>query len=350
MYFRKKVTGANFILAVFVMLLHSQNVDQYTAIQQTFIPGLEYFISRTLGNLAVPCFFLISAYLFYRNYGPKKIAEKYKSRIRSVLIPYLLWNFLYYLAFLVLTAFPVSKYFMETQYVEVSLQELLQAVFNHKYNGVYWFMQQLIWFVALSPAVWILMQKKVGIVLPALFMILDCSRVYLPFDGFGIRLDMLVYWCLGCYFALHEAEAFEDRGSWRRICSCCIGFLILLGVRFWLEFVNAGNEYNAYLLSLLLLTNVLTFWFAMDVFAYEKTYWWMEITFFIYSTHPILVDAVKKGMAKLLPDTPELCLLNYFAAVGISLCVIVCVAGLLMRYMPRTWRVLNGGRIAAKKG
>lgn len=344
MYFRNKVTVTNFILAVLVMFLHSQNVEQYTTVNQTFIPGFEYFVSRTLGNLAVPCFFLISAYLFFRNYGRDKIIGKYKSRIKSVLIPYLLWNFLYYLAFLALVAFPISRYFMDTQQVEFSLQELLQAVFNYKYNGVYWFMQQLIWFVALSPVVWILMRKKAGLILPVLCVVMDCSGIYLPFPGFGIRFDMLVYWCLGCYFALHEAETFESRGSRTRIWASCAIVLILLGIRFWVEFVDAGNSYNKYFLSLLLLGNVLAFWFALDIIKYVKIYWWMEITFFIYSTHPMLVDAVKKGMAKLLPDAPALCVINYFAAVGVSLCLIVCIARMLMKYAPRTWKVLNGGR------
>lgn len=347
MYFRNKITATNFILAILVMFLHSQNVEQYETVEQTFVPGFEYFVSRTLGNLAVPCFFLISAYLFFRNYRRDKIVEKYKSRIRSVLIPYLLWNFLYYVAFLVLVTFPVSRYFMDTQQVEFSVQELLQAVFHYKYNGVYWFMQQLIWFVVLSPVVWILMRKKAGLILPALCMVLHCSGIYLPFYGLGIRFDMLVYWCLGCYFALHEADAFENRGSRAKIYVSGAIALILLGIRFWLEFVDVGNGYNNYLLSVLLLGNVLAFWFALDIFRYEKTYWWMEITFFIYSAHPMLVDAVKKGMAKLLPDAPVLCMVNYFAAVGVSLGLIIFIAGILMKYAPRVWGVLNGGRMVA---
>lgn len=350
MYFRNKVTVTNFILAILVMLLHSQNIEQYATVNQTMIPGLEYFISRTLGNLAVPCFFLISAYLFYRNYGQNKIIEKYKSRIRSVLIPYLLWNLLYYLAFLVLVAFPVSRNFMVTQQVELSVQELWSAVLDHKYNGVYWFMKQLIWFVALSPAIWLMMRKKAGIILPVLLILLNCSGIHLPFGGLGIRIDMLVYWCLGCYFALHGADAFENRGCKARICSCGVTFLLLLGIRFWLEFVHVENKYSEYLMPLLLLLNVLALWFVLDAFKYRKTYWWMEITFFIYSAHPMLVDAVKKGVAKLLPDTPALCLTNYFAAVGISLLVIIGVAGLLMKYAPHVWSVLNGGRKAVERG
>lgn len=347
MYFRKKVVLANFILAVSVMFLHSHNIVHYPATEHTFLPGLEFLISKTVGNLAVPGFFLISSYLFYRNYGKDKILRKYRSRFWSVLVPYWLWNALYYLVFLALVAFPVSRYFMDTMQVEWSVHELAQAVLNHKYHGAYWFMQQLAWFVVLSPVIWVLMKKRWGIILPAVLLGWNYAEIHFPVEGFGLRLDMLVYWCVGCYLALHGAEKFEARATTGKYYYGML-FFVLLGIRFWLEFSKGMNVYNSRLAAVLLFMNVLVLWHALDILECRNVRWWMEITFFIYSTHPLLTDTVKKGMAKLLPNTLVFGLINYFATVGISLCVIIAVAKLLMNHMPFVWKILNGGRGVAK--
>lgn len=343
MYFRKKITVTNFILAVLVMFLHSYNIVQYPAAEHTFLPELEFFVSKTAGNLAVPCFFMISSYLFYRNYGTDKILEKYKSRFKSVLLPYWIWNMLYYLLFLALVAFPVSRYFMDTQQVEWSMHEWLQAVSNHKYNGAYWFMQQLAWFVLLSPVIWMIMKRKWGIALPLFLLVWNYVEIHLPTEGFGLRLDMLVYWCVGCYLAQHGAEWFESKAAKEKYYYGVL-FLGVLGARFWLEYVKGLSVYSSRLAAFLMFINVLLLWHSLDILSYRKVCWWMEITFFIYSTHPILVDAVKKGMAKLFPDTLAFGLINYFAAVGISLCIIIMAAKLLMNYAPFVWKILNGGR------
>ena len=130
MYFRNKITYANFIWAVLVMFLHSRNVEKYMSVAGTFVPGMEYFISLTLGNLAVPSFFLVSAYLFFRNYSKSRILEKWKSRFYSLVIPFLIWNLLYYFVFLILTLCPLSRQFMDTQAVGLTFEEIFQAVFN----------------------------------------------------------------------------------------------------------------------------------------------------------------------------------------------------------------------------
>lgn len=45
-------------------------------------------------------FFFISTFLLYRNLSRETIISKLKSRIFSLLIPYFLWNTLYFIVFL----------------------------------------------------------------------------------------------------------------------------------------------------------------------------------------------------------------------------------------------------------
>lgn len=347
MYFRKKVDTVNFILALLVMFIHSYNIEQYLDIEgleKTWAFQIEFFLSHALGDMAVPCFFMISAYLFFRKYKWNKIIEKYKTRVKSVLIPYLCWNFLYYVAFLVLVSIPFFKYFMDTQQVIFTIKELFLAIYIHKYNGVYWFMQQLIFFILISPLLLLLLRRKVGILFLVFIFVIGNLGVKLSLFLWDIRLDMLAYWVLGGYLAFNYAALFENKRNKRNSAVWLLIFSILLGTRYWLN--NLILPPGRSILGGVLMLNVLSFWHALDLFNLEqwRLHWWMRITFFIYSMHPLLVDAIKKAMAKLLPHTSRLALCNYFLAVGISLIIVIVIAKIMICFTPQIWRVLNGGR------
>ncbi len=344
MKFHNKVTTVNFILAVMVVLLHSQNILIYEDVLSDAVSGGEYFISNTVGNLAVPSFFMISAYLFYRNYDKSKIISKYKTRAKSVLLPYLLWNLMYYIAFAILVRIPMIASIMQTGEVPVSFKELVTSLLFYKYNGVYWFMYQLILYIALAPLIWMVMKQKFGFVFMLVLYFINFGWSRIPAVAYGIHLDMLVFWCLGCYFATHKAEMFEKVERGKATAGCCIASVLLLGLRFVIEFNEIKLPYGNFILYSLLLINVVVFWFGLNVLQYENTFWWMKITFFIYSVHPLLVDFVKKGLAAILPHNQMVAAVNYLLAAGISLLVVFAVAKLLKKICPALWGILNGGR------
>lgn len=344
MKFENKVSIVNFILAVMVVLLHSQNIFIYEDVMGNAVHGSEYLISNTIGNLAVPSFFMISSYLFFRNYGKDKILSKYKSRVRSVLIPYLLWNVMYYVAFVVLKRLPVICSLMTTQEVPISFTELVSSVIFYKYNGVYWFMYQLILFIIISPIVYFLIGSKAGIIVPVILYVINFKVTRVPALSQGLHLDMLLFWCIGCYFAVHKAEVFEKVETGKTAVICFVASVILIGVRFWLEFNEIMLPHRSFVLYSMLLVNVVVFWFGLNVFKYEKTGSWMKITFFIYSMHPLLVDFIKKGLAAMLPHNQMIAVVNYVLAAGVSLLIVFGAAKVLKKLCPALWGILNGGR------
>lgn len=337
MYFRNKVIVVNYTLAIIVVFIHSYNIAQFNSISM-WVLEIERFISLSVGELAVPCFFMISAFLFFRDYGADKIWEKYKRRFKSIVVPYIVWNSLYYVAFLILVHLPFCRTFMETQDVELSLKEILISVFCYKYNFVYWFMLQLILYIALSPAIWAILKNKWGIIFPVLFYII-CRRYGIP-----NHFAMLVFWCLGACFALHGREMFERRKSKKESWIFLLMFITILVVRHLIVYkIPSLKSYSDNLLVL----NVVLLWFSQDIFAFDKMIipWWMEISFFIYSAHPMLVDAIKKISCVFLPDVSFVAIIIYFITVILSLFVVTCIAKIMINRCKAIWLLLNGGRI-----
>ena len=94
--FHDQISWLMFLFSIFVIWVHSYNVDLFSGGAQDGVWSLadriENFVSVGLGQIAVPGFFLLSSYLFFRNFSWDKLTGKWKSRIFSVLIPYVVWN------------------------------------------------------------------------------------------------------------------------------------------------------------------------------------------------------------------------------------------------------------------
>ena len=97
--FHDQISWLMFLFSIFVIWVHSYNVDLFSGGAQDGIWSLadriENFVSVGLGQIAVPGFFLLSSYLFFRNFSWDKLVGKWKSRVFSVLIPYVVWNLIY---------------------------------------------------------------------------------------------------------------------------------------------------------------------------------------------------------------------------------------------------------------
>lgn len=101
------LTPVNFLLSLLIVFHHgfTMNIDY----NGSFAPssyGMNMAIQRYMYNLsecAVPVFFFISAFLFYRTFDGTWInyKEKMKRRIRSLLVPYLIFSTMGYVKSLV---------------------------------------------------------------------------------------------------------------------------------------------------------------------------------------------------------------------------------------------------------
>ena len=86
--FHAQISWLMFVFSIFVIWVHSYNVDLFSGGAQDSIwilaDQIENFVSVGLGQIAVPGFFLLSSYLFFRNFSWDKLPGKWKSRAGSL--------------------------------------------------------------------------------------------------------------------------------------------------------------------------------------------------------------------------------------------------------------------------
>lgn len=79
----------------------------------------------------------------YRDFDWGKLRGKWQRRIKSLLVPYIVWNFLYYLSYVIASRIPAVGDVVGKGVVEFSLTAMVDAVVSHTYNNVFWYLYQL---------------------------------------------------------------------------------------------------------------------------------------------------------------------------------------------------------------
>ena len=146
---------------------------------------------------------MISAYLFYRNFQFSKTVSKWKSRCKSLLLPYVLWNTLYYLGYVVVTRLSFAKNVIGKEPVAFDLKELLLAAVYYKYNPVFWYLFQLLLLVILAPFLYmIIRRKRSGLAWLLLLIFALWKNVSIPL----LNLDALFYYSASGYAVLFKEK------------------------------------------------------------------------------------------------------------------------------------------------
>ncbi len=163
----KKIKVLTFLCAILVVPIHTYNVEQYSISfkgtgMEKFIYIIENFISDGVARTAVPLFFILSSFLFFYKITPsiEWFIKKYKKRFKSLLIPYLIWNIVGYMIFLIPFFIKQLRPFMSGYIQQPTVIDFIQGVFLYKYNYAFWFMFNLIILVIISPAIYTVLKNK----------------------------------------------------------------------------------------------------------------------------------------------------------------------------------------------
>lgn len=236
--FKNNILWYNFTLCILVVCIHAQNMHIFIEPVAWINHAISFLVER-IACLAVPGFFMCSGYLFYRNLTWKKVTEKLKRRVFSLVIPFLIWNLLYYILHFVARRIPYFGQLFDTA-VPFSLQEFINAVFCYKYNPVFWFMLYLILFSFMSPIIYgILRQKWVGLFVVILVLVINFSEVlvsYIPVKT-GDILGWSFYYLTGGYIGIHWTEIVMPKKKYLPVVILGIGMCF----SFVLSFVYGEN-------------------------------------------------------------------------------------------------------------
>ena len=350
--FRNQISWLMFLFSILVIWVHSYNVELFAGSARgpewDRAAQIETFWSIGIGQIAVPGFFLLSSYLFFRNFELSKLIGKWKSRLFSVAIPYAVWNVLYYLGYVIATRLPMVERVVGKEPIPFHIEEMTNAILRYSYAPIFWYLFQLILLLVLAPVIYgLVKQKVVGICYLALLI----TALY---KGWGCgypNTDALFYFSFAAFMAVHCREWLECKGTGDRMFA---GILILIPAVYSYGMMKEPGASVLWTIMYRLLVPVSLFLMTSSV-ELPDTKPWMKQSLFLYAIHFIIVRFVNKGTAIMLVKgiaaevVPQkmgsgLALLTYFAIPVIVLAVSYPTARFLSRWVRPIWSVLSGGR------
>lgn len=314
-----------------------------------FVVG-SYTLSKIVGNMAVPCFFFISGYLFFRNVeslSVKLYCDKLRRRVRTLLQPYLLWNILI-LALYAIGQMAFLSLFSgaNTKIADYSVAEWAQAFWcvegtQSPINPPLWYIRDLMVMVVLSPILYCLMKNRVVGALFLCVMLALAMVDVVPLVWLQPRYILL--FGLGAWGALHGLPQLRFRG-WVALLAALacgagvVGFFMTKGAVQYAIF-QATILVGA---SLLLYTSrylaVVRGWRVPKLL--NRSY------FFIYLFHYIPLALMMRVLRKVVEPTTNV---EYFAIYfGCFIAIVMLSVGLfwvLQKIAPKITAFMLGNRV-----
>lgn len=344
--FRNRIYWLTFFFSILVVWIHSFNAELYLGVTEPAarVNLLERALGEGLGQIAVPGFFMVSSYLFYRGFTWSGLLPKWKSRLKSVLLPFLLWNFLYYAGYASCTRIPVISQIVGKPPVPLDLSNLLDALINYTYNPVFWYLYQLILLLALAPLIYPMMRRALT---GAVALILIAYALYRGWDFRYLNMDALFYTCTAAYLSLH-------RDTWARFAEHSpigrerlITFLVLSVSLAVLRLLGCpGAPFFARPLQTVLfrLGGVSFVWLTFGCLPLPAAKDWAKHNFFLYAIHFAWVRLINKAGALVLPPHPAAALGVFLLMPLFMVLISTCLGKCLRAAAPSLYRVLSGGR------
>ena len=215
-----KLNWVRFLCAVIIVTDHSFDYIRYGEINKGVVENLIYFFTQMstkgLTWIAMALFFTISGYLMFHNWNNKIdtitwYKSKLKSRIRTLLVPYLCWNSIW-TVFYIVAGKILTDTNIDTSY---TISNIADGVLYGKFNEIFWYIQVLMIFAVISPMIGMCVERlKIAWVMIA--AIISFAVMMLLVSGPFVM--MRNYYCfffysLGAYLTMNRQEIVTTRVS-----------------------------------------------------------------------------------------------------------------------------------------
>ena len=344
-YFWHKKTILSFIAIVFVVIIHNSATNQYATLPPdtitSFTSYLHNFLAYILGTVAVPFLFFISGVAFFRNYKPNLYFTKLKSRVKSILIPYLIWNIFGLLFAVLYTYTPLSSYISGRELFTPTPENILAGIFLYKYNFQFWFLFDLMFYILLTPIINLLIHYKVsGFITCFLTLLLPL----LTPTFLNINTNFTVFYILGCFIGKHYLPYFTKPStkSLRTVSLLATVTILTIQTLAFYSFIQLPHIVSQFFLTLLLLS----LYFASDLFLtkIKTTPNFTKESFPLYTLHTYFIAIIIKLIYLINPNSSLMLLINELSSTLITIIIVVSISSLIHKKLPKLYAVIFGNR------
>lgn len=341
------------VLIFCVVMVHA-----YTATRSDIASGqypvyrfVSFLVSLNLGQVAIPGFFFISGFLYFRT--TRTYGQRLQHGWHRLVVPYLFWNALMLAVYWSIEALPALREFLSGDNLPVhayGVGNFLRAFWDcgnwDGGNGTpllhqFWYIRNLLLLGLLSPLVRLFVRYTgaVGLAVLALWW------VFAP--GQAMIAKSVAFFCFGAWYSLRGQDFLPAFRRWGRPAAVAFFLLVALTACFW------NQSWSVWLNRLACIAGIV---FVADAAArilerregrrsLDKM---RSLVFFIYAAHDPLIIFLKRLLLRFVPATDGALTAVYFLAPLLTLALCIAAYSLLRHTTPRILNRIVGERLPSK--
>lgn len=294
---------------------------------------LQYLLGGICGKLSVPIFLLISGYLFFREGSYELTKElwisKLKKRVFSLLVPYLLWNFIGYIIYAITVGFSFEDFFHSFWVIDIPGRSGSSPI-----DGPLWYVRNLMIMVVISPIIAYMIKytKWYLILIMTILWIIQIP----PFNkGIGIAF---YFFSLGGYLRVFDYHV-ENLQRYAKY--LILAYLIYVIYAFLMQSnSNCWDFQFGIILGIGAIFSLTMHFIKCSNGNCKFTQILSETSFFIYCLHDLLLQFLKPFFSEIL-GTGDFA---YISLIVVDIALCLGFFYVLKRISPKVTSLLMGGR------
>lgn len=327
----------------------------------TFTAFTEYFLANGIFRFRIPMLFIISGFLFamhdYRPYG-----ERTKKRLRTLLLPYLIWSALGFGLTYLFELFPVSREWVANSNV-ARLDDTRALVHDYQWHEILirwilapvpyqlWFIRVLLIYNLAYPAIrWLTMHR---IARWPFFSI--AFLMWLGTMNFGlIEGEGLLFFSLGILMQKRGFDIDVPK-KWLNPVIWGVVFISLTAVKTYLAFrgwpilgQNVGTVLTL-LHKMVIFSGLVTAWYGCNAlvrWCMSRPWfvWLSSFSFMIYAVHAPLIAYLIDPFFSLVDHWQYYRLVSFIVLPLLVITMAVTLGATIRKVSPGIYGILTGGR------
>lgn len=345
-FFWKKKEFLSFLSSILVLFVHSYFAQDYVRGDVVSLINHKFssFLSCSITEFAVPMFFIMSGIAFFKNYNNKKYVTKIKSRVHTLIIPYLLWNTLWMLWEIFCSYSFISKFSATSEQYSLTFANILKGIFFYGCNMPFWFVFDIIVFSFAAPVIFLIIRNKyIGIAFVGGLSIVSLFGIHIPSALFYYPMS-IVFYMIGAIIGYHYFD-FACTKSSKRLQIASVVFLSAYVIA--KTIVPSKLHIDNYLIETLVFTlAAFSLWNISDIFIEQiKPRAIYRRSFAIYAMHLNIAIIILKILSFVIPANEWLEIPRFIIMVVLTLVIINFICAFMERFFPRIYALLMGNRV-----
>jgi surface polysaccharide O-acyltransferase-like enzyme len=346
----QRIELLRFVLIIGIVFIHIHTGDiQFSS---TILMGNVYailveYLSEGLARVSVPLFFALSGYLYFFNFKASfdNFIKKFKSRFRTLFMPFIIWNMLIFIFFAIAQNTPIIEhYFTGDRPLVLSLDGFESIALFFGFDGFeypvayqFWFIRDLIILVVLTPLIYLFLLKIPYIFLLGLSVMWFFDLNYLEI----VRIDPVspFFFTLGAYLGMKKYD-FSNTDDYA---------LQILLLYFLISVLDLFTD-------LLAIHHVAIFLGTLAIFSVTKYLITMsrikiyllslaKYSFFVYAAHEPFLSIIRKLTFKMVDPQSDLTVfIIYLFCPVITIIICIQLYKILEKTVPKMLNIAIGGR------